>query len=117
MSSQEEPGHHGFSSLPALRSLSLASVDFYDAGLVDACSLARLESLDLSNTSVTNLTPLLRLKGRLRSLTLHQMKRLEMSTAQLLAVIGQLDALQVCVCVCGREGGRMTIALYVCILY
>ncbi|XP_046907095.1 protein zyg-11 homolog isoform X2 [Hypomesus transpacificus] len=94
MSSQEEPGHHGFSSLPALRSLSLASVDFYDAGLVDACSLARLESLDLSNTSVTNLTPLLRLKGRLRSLTLHQMKRLEMSTAQLLAVIGQLDALQ-----------------------
>ncbi|XP_062308306.1 protein zyg-11 homolog [Osmerus eperlanus] len=94
MSSLEEPGHHGFSSLPALRSLSLASVDFYDAGLVDVCSLARLESLDLSNTSVTNLTPLLGLKARLRSLTLHQMKRLEMSTAQLLAVIGQLDALQ-----------------------
>ena len=61
MSSLEEPVHPGFSSLPALRSLSLSGVDFYDAGLEDVCSLARLESLDLSNTSVTNLTPLLEL--------------------------------------------------------
>jgi Zyg-11 family protein len=95
MSSLEEPSHHRFSSLQGLRSLSLANVDFYDAGLADVCSLPRLESLDLSNTSVTNLSPLLGLRERLRSLTLHQLKRLEMSTAQLLAVIGQLEALQV----------------------
>lgn len=95
MSSLEEPIRHRFSSLQGLRSLSLANVDFYDSGLEDVCSLPRLESLDLSNTSVTNLSPLLGLKERLRSLTLHQLKRLEMSTAQLLGVIGQLDALQV----------------------
>lgn len=94
MSSLEEPSRHRFSLLQGLRSLSLANVDFYDSGLADVCSLPRLESLDLSNTSVTNLNPLLSLRERLRSLTLHQMKRLEMSTAQLLAVIGQLDALQ-----------------------
>uniref|UniRef100_A0A672ZVA2 Zyg-11 homolog (C. elegans) n=1 Tax=Sphaeramia orbicularis TaxID=375764 RepID=A0A672ZVA2_9TELE len=94
MSSLEEPIRYRFSSLQALRSLSLANVDFYDSGLVDVCSLPRLESLDLSNTSVTNLSPLLGLKERLRSLTLHQLKRLEMSTAQLLGVIGQLDVLQ-----------------------
>uniref|UniRef100_A0A674EZT2 Zyg-11 family member, cell cycle regulator n=1 Tax=Salmo trutta TaxID=8032 RepID=A0A674EZT2_SALTR len=94
MSSLEEPSRHRFSSLQGLRSLSLANVDFYDAGLADVCSLPRLESLDLSNTSVTNLSPLLGLRERLRSLTLHQLKRLEMSTAQLLAVIGQLEALQ-----------------------
>ncbi|MEQ2210600.1 Protein zyg-11, partial [Xenoophorus captivus] len=70
------------------------NVDFYDSGLVDVCSLPRLESLDLSNTSVTNLSPLLGLKERLRSLTLHQLKRLEMSTAQLLGVISQLNVLQ-----------------------
>ncbi|XP_071378482.1 protein zyg-11 homolog [Centroberyx affinis] len=90
----EEPSQHRFSSLQGLRSLSLANVDFYDSGLADVCSLPRLESLDLSNTSVTNLSPLLGLRKRLRSLTLHQLKRLEMSTAQLLGVIGQLDVLQ-----------------------
>uniref|UniRef100_A0A3Q3A3C4 Zyg-11 family member, cell cycle regulator n=1 Tax=Kryptolebias marmoratus TaxID=37003 RepID=A0A3Q3A3C4_KRYMA len=94
MSSLEEPISYQFSTLHGLRSLSLANVDFYDSGLVDVCSLPRLESLDLSNTSVTNLTPLLGLKERLRSLTLHQLKRLEMSTAQLLGVIGQLKVLQ-----------------------
>ncbi|XP_026160680.1 protein zyg-11 homolog [Mastacembelus armatus] len=94
MSSLEEPIRYRFGSLQGLRSLSLANVDFYDSGLVDVCSLPRLESLDLSNTSVTNLSPLLGLKERLRSLTLHQLKRLEMSTAQLLGVIGQLDVLQ-----------------------
>ncbi|XP_061894463.1 protein zyg-11 homolog isoform X1 [Entelurus aequoreus] len=94
MSSLEEPSRHCFSSLQGLRALSLANVDFYNSGLAGVCALPRLESLDLSNTSVTNLNPLLGLKDRLRSLTLHQLKRLEMSTAQLLAVIGQLDVLQ-----------------------
>lgn len=92
MSSLEESSR--FSCLRGLRSLSLANVEFYDAGLPDVCALPRLESLDLSNTSVTNLKPLLGLRERLRSLTLHQLKRLEMSTAQVLGVIGQLDALQ-----------------------
>ena len=95
MSSLEEPIRYQFSSLQGLRSLSLANVDFYDSGLVDVWSLPRLESLDLSNTSVTNLSPLLGLSERLRSLTLHQLKRLEMSTVQLLGVFGQLDVLQV----------------------
>lgn len=103
MSSLEEPIWCQFSTLHGLRSLSLANVDFYDSGLVDVCYLPRLESLDLSNTSITNLTPLLGLKERLRSLTLHQLKRLEMSTAQLLGVIGQLNALQV--------GGKMQMSL------
>lgn len=110
MSSLEEPIRYRFSSLQGLRSLSLANVDFYDSGLVDVCSLPRLESLDLSNTSVTNLSPLLGLKERLRSLTLHQMKRLEMSTAQLLGVIGQLDVLQV------GGGMKLSFAVFVTVI-
>ncbi|XP_048833366.1 protein zyg-11 homolog [Brienomyrus brachyistius] len=92
--SLEEPSRRCFSALLSLRSLSLANVDFYDSGLADVCTLPRLESLDISNTSVTNLTPLLCCRSRLRYLTMHQMKRLEMSTAQLLFVLSQLDGLQ-----------------------
>ncbi|XP_031431106.1 protein zyg-11 homolog [Clupea harengus] len=94
MSSLEEPSRRCFGALQGLRSLSVAHVDFYDSGLADACTLPRLESLDISSTSVTNLTPLLGLRGRLRYLTMHQLKRLEMTTAQLLAVLSQLDGLQ-----------------------
>uniref|UniRef100_A0A8C9W516 Zyg-11 family member, cell cycle regulator n=1 Tax=Scleropages formosus TaxID=113540 RepID=A0A8C9W516_SCLFO len=92
--SLEEPNRRCFSSLQALRSLSVANVDFYDSGLADVCTLPRLESLDISNTSVTNLTPLLGCRARLRYLTMHQLKRLEMTTAQLLFVLSQLDGLQ-----------------------
>uniref|UniRef100_A0A3B1IUE5 Zyg-11 family member, cell cycle regulator n=2 Tax=Astyanax mexicanus TaxID=7994 RepID=A0A3B1IUE5_ASTMX len=94
MSSLEEPSRRCFSSLQGLRALSISNVDFYDSGLADVCSLPRLESLDISNTSVTNLTPLLGLRSRLRYLTMHQLKRLEMTTAQLLAVLSQLEGLQ-----------------------
>ncbi|XP_017311984.1 protein zyg-11 homolog [Ictalurus punctatus] len=94
MSSLEESSGRCFSSLQGLRALSVSSVDFYDSGLVDVCSLPRLESLDISNTSVTNLTPLLSCKDRLRYLTMHQLKRLEMSSKQLLAVLSQLEGLQ-----------------------
>uniref|UniRef100_A0A8C1UT96 Zyg-11 homolog (C. elegans) n=1 Tax=Cyprinus carpio TaxID=7962 RepID=A0A8C1UT96_CYPCA len=94
MSSLEEPSRRCFSAMPGLRALSVSSVDFYDSGLVDVCGLPRLESLDISNTSVTNLTPLLGLRSRLRYLTMHQLKRLEMTTAQLLAVLSQLEGLQ-----------------------
>uniref|UniRef100_A0A8C1MUP4 Zyg-11 homolog (C. elegans) n=1 Tax=Cyprinus carpio TaxID=7962 RepID=A0A8C1MUP4_CYPCA len=94
MSSLEEPSRRCFSAMPGLRALSVSSVDFYDSGLVDVCALPRLESLDISNTSVTNLTPLLGLRSRLRYLTMHQLKRLEMTTAQLLAVLSQLEGLQ-----------------------
>ncbi|XP_016144535.1 protein zyg-11 homolog, partial [Sinocyclocheilus grahami] len=89
MSSLEEPSCRCFSAMKGLRALSVSSVDFYDSGLVDVCTLPRLESLDISNTSVTNLTPLLGLRSRLRYLTMHQLKRLEMTTAQLLAVLSQ----------------------------
>ena len=92
--SLEEPSRRRFSSLQGLRSLSVANVDFYDSGLADVCALPRLESLDISNTSVTNLTPLLGCRARLRYLTMHQLKRLEMTTAQLLFVLSQLDGLQ-----------------------
>uniref|UniRef100_A0AAY4CTY3 Protein zer-1 homolog-like C-terminal domain-containing protein n=1 Tax=Denticeps clupeoides TaxID=299321 RepID=A0AAY4CTY3_9TELE len=94
MSSLEEPACRCFSALRGLRSLSVANVDFYDSGLADVCALLRLESLDISNTSVTNLTPLLGLRSRLRCLTMHQLKRLEMTTAQLLSVLSQLEGLQ-----------------------
>uniref|UniRef100_A0A8C2FDU5 Zyg-11 homolog (C. elegans) n=1 Tax=Cyprinus carpio TaxID=7962 RepID=A0A8C2FDU5_CYPCA len=94
MSSLEEPSCRCFSAMQGLRALSVSSVDFYDSGLVDVCGLPRLESLDISNTSVTNLTPLLGLRSRLRYLTMHQLKRLEMTTAQLLAVLSQLEGLQ-----------------------
>uniref|UniRef100_A0A8C1AE68 Zyg-11 family member, cell cycle regulator n=1 Tax=Cyprinus carpio carpio TaxID=630221 RepID=A0A8C1AE68_CYPCA len=94
MSSLEEPSRRCFSAMQGLRALSVSSVDFYDSGLVDVCALPRLESLDISNTSVTNLTPLLGLRSRLRYLTMHQLKRLEMTTAQLLAVLSQLEGLQ-----------------------
>ncbi|KAB5539730.1 hypothetical protein PHYPO_G00092540 [Pangasianodon hypophthalmus] len=94
MSSLEESSGRCFSSLQGLRALSVSNVDFYDSGLVDVCSLPRLESLDISNTSVTNLTPLLSCKDRLRYLTMHQLKRLEMSSKQLLGVLSQLEGLQ-----------------------
>ncbi|XP_048064500.1 protein zyg-11 homolog isoform X1 [Megalobrama amblycephala] len=94
MSSLEEPSRRCFSAMQGLRALSVSNVDFYDSGLVDVCALPRLESLDISNTSVTNLTPLLGLRNRLRYLTMHQLKRLEMTTAQLLAVLSQLEGLQ-----------------------
>ncbi|XP_062858203.1 protein zyg-11 homolog [Trichomycterus rosablanca] len=94
MSSLEESSSRCFSSLHGLRALSVSNVDFYDSSLADVCSLPRLESLDISNTSVTNLTPLLELRTRLRYLTMHQLKRLEISTAQLLAVLSQLENLQ-----------------------
>lgn len=90
MTSLEEPSRRCFGALQGLRSLSVAHVDFYDSGLADVCSLPRLESLDISSTSVTNLTPLLGLRTRLRYLTMHQLKRLEMTTAQLLAVLSQV---------------------------
>lgn len=91
MSSLEESSSRCFSSLQGLRALSVSNVDFYDSGLVDVCSLPRLESLDISNTSVTNLTPLLNCKDRLRYLTMHQLKRLEMSSKQLLLVLSQVS--------------------------
>ncbi len=92
MSSLEEPSRRCFSVMQGLRALSVSSVDFYDSGLLDVCTLPRLESLDISNTSVTNLTPLLGLRSRLRYLTMHQLKRLEMTTAQLLAVLSQVSS-------------------------
>ncbi|XP_051511189.1 protein zyg-11 homolog isoform X1 [Myxocyprinus asiaticus] len=94
MYSLEEPSRRCFSAMQGLRALCVSNVDFYDSSLVDVCSLPHLESLDISNTSVTNLTPLLGLRNRLRYLTMHQLKRLEMTTAQLLAVLSQLEGLQ-----------------------
>lgn len=83
----------GFSSLQGLRNLKLANTDLSDAALADVCSLPHLESLDISCTRVSNLTPLLDCKNTLRYLIAHRLQRLEMPPAGLMFVLGQLHAL------------------------
>lgn len=91
----EDGGTHvGFSSLQALRKLSLANTDLTDNGLEDICSLPQLESLDISCTAVSKLAPLLDCKNTLRSLMAHRLQQLEMPPAGLLLVFGQLHALR-----------------------
>ncbi|MBN3274247.1 ZY11B protein, partial [Polyodon spathula] len=92
--SLEDPYERCFSRLAGLRALAIANVDFYTEDLSEVCSLPRLESLDISNTCVTDLTPLLSCRERLRSLTMHHLKCLKMSTSQLLDVLSQLAGLQ-----------------------
>ncbi|XP_041126527.1 protein zyg-11 homolog isoform X1 [Polyodon spathula] len=92
--SLEDPYERCFSRLAGLRALAIANVDFYTEDLSEVCSLPRLESLDISNTCVTDLAPLLSCRERLRSLTMHHLKCLKMSTSQLLDVLSQLAGLQ-----------------------
>ncbi|XP_042353856.1 protein zyg-11 homolog [Plectropomus leopardus] len=84
----------GFSSLQGLRTLNLANTDLTDAVLEDICALPRLESLDISCSAVSKLTALLDCKTTLRSLTVHRLRQLDMSSARLLFVLGQLNALR-----------------------
>ncbi|KAK6484376.1 protein zyg-11-like protein isoform X1 [Huso huso] len=92
--SLEDPYERCFSRLAGLRALAIANVDFYTEDLSEVCSLPRLESLDISNTCVTDLAPLLSCRERLRSLTMHHLKCLKMSTSQPLDVLSQLAGLQ-----------------------
>ncbi|XP_044157430.1 protein zyg-11 homolog B [Bufo gargarizans] len=91
--SLEDPYERCFSCLSGLRALSITNVLFYNEDLADVASLPRLESLDISNTSVTDISALLDCKDRLKSLTMHHLKCLKMTTTQILEVIKELSQL------------------------
>ncbi|KAL6031986.1 hypothetical protein STEG23_012926 [Scotinomys teguina] len=76
-----------------LRTLNVANVSFWNEDLVSVSQLPKLESLDISNTLVTNISALLGCKDRLRSLTMHHLKCLTMDNQQILTVIRQLTGL------------------------
>ncbi|XP_053549438.1 protein zyg-11 homolog B isoform X1 [Bombina bombina] len=88
--SLEDPYERCFSQLSGLRILSITNVLFYNEDLADVASLPRLESLDISNTSVTDISALVACKERLKSLTMHHLKCLKMTTTQMLEVIREL---------------------------
>ncbi|XP_025062438.1 protein zyg-11 homolog B isoform X2 [Alligator sinensis] len=82
-----------FKQLSGLRVLSITNVLFHNEDLVEVASLPRLESLDISNTSVTDITALLACKDRLKSLSMHYLKYLSMSTQQVLDILRELKYL------------------------
>ncbi|XP_004679547.1 PREDICTED: protein zyg-11 homolog A [Condylura cristata] len=82
-----------FGQLTGLRVLSVFNVCFHSEDLANVSQLPRLESLDISNTLVTNISALLNCKDRLKSLTMHYLKCLAMTKPQILAVIRELKCL------------------------
>ncbi|XP_073862459.1 protein zyg-11 homolog A isoform X4 [Macaca fascicularis] len=82
-----------FSQLTGLRILSVFNVCFHTEDLANVSQLPRLESLDISNTLVTDISALLTCKDRLKSLTMHYLKCLSMTKPQILAVIRGLTCL------------------------
>ncbi|XP_036204830.1 protein zyg-11 homolog B isoform X3 [Myotis myotis] len=91
--SLEDPYERCFNQLSGLRALSITNVLFYNEDLAEVASLPRLESLDISNTSITDITALLACKDRLKSLTMHHLKCLKMTTTQILDVVRELKYL------------------------
>ncbi|XP_066125266.1 protein zyg-11 homolog A [Saccopteryx bilineata] len=79
--------------LTGLRVLSVFSVCFHSEDLASVSQLPKLESLDISNTLVTDISALLTCKDRLKSLTMHYLKCLTMTKPQILAVIRELKYL------------------------
>ncbi|XP_037355614.1 protein zyg-11 homolog A isoform X2 [Talpa occidentalis] len=79
--------------LTGLRVLSVFNVCFRSEDLANVSQLPRLESLDISNTLVTNISALINCKNRLKSLTMHYLKCLAMTKPQVLAVIRELKCL------------------------
>ncbi|XP_039094053.1 protein zyg-11 homolog A [Hyaena hyaena] len=82
-----------FGQLTGLRILSVFNVCFHSEDLANVSQLPKLESLDISNTMVTNISALLTCKDRLKSLTMHYLKCLTMTKPQILAVIRELKCL------------------------
>uniref|UniRef100_A0A8D1NVX1 Protein zer-1 homolog-like C-terminal domain-containing protein n=1 Tax=Sus scrofa TaxID=9823 RepID=A0A8D1NVX1_PIG len=82
-----------FGQLTGLRILSVFNVRFHTEDLANVSQLPKLESLDISNTLVTNISVLLSCKDRLKSLTMHYLKCLTMTKPQILAVIRELKCL------------------------
>lgn len=83
-----------FSMLRNLKKLSLAWTDLDDKSLEDICTMPMLESLDISGTNITDLTPLLNCDSRLRSLTAHGLQKLEMPSSSLIFVLSKLQLLR-----------------------
>ncbi|XP_047580183.1 protein zyg-11 homolog A isoform X3 [Lutra lutra] len=82
-----------FGQLTGLRILSVFNVCFHSEDLANVAQLPKLESLDISNTLVTNISALLMCKDRLKSLTMHYLKCLTMTKPQILSVIRELKCL------------------------
>uniref|UniRef100_A0A8D0NWW3 Protein zer-1 homolog-like C-terminal domain-containing protein n=1 Tax=Sus scrofa TaxID=9823 RepID=A0A8D0NWW3_PIG len=82
-----------FGQLTGLRILSVFNVRFHTEDLANVSQLPKLESLDISNTLVTDISVLLSCKDRLKSLTMHYLKCLTMTKPQILAVIRELKCL------------------------
>ncbi|XP_049631433.1 protein zyg-11 homolog A [Suncus etruscus] len=76
-----------------LRVLNVSNVSFCNNDLFSVSHLPKLESLDISNTLVTNITALELLRNRLRSLTMHYLKCLNMTIGQILQVFTKLSDL------------------------
>ncbi|XP_032826535.1 protein zyg-11 homolog B [Petromyzon marinus] len=92
--SLEEPYELCLGSLRALRCLSVRNVLFFTEDLREVAQLPCLESLDISNTCVTELWPLSACAPRLRSLSMYHLKRLRMTTSQVLEVLEELAELR-----------------------
>ncbi|XP_008431398.1 protein zyg-11 homolog isoform X1 [Poecilia reticulata] len=84
----------GFSSLQGLKTIHLVNTDLTDDVLEDICTLPRLETLDISCSSVTELNALLKCKNTLRSLIAHRLYRLDTTPVRLLFIFTQLHALR-----------------------
>ncbi|KAM7099293.1 protein zyg-11 homolog A [Molossus nigricans] len=82
-----------FGQLTGLRVLSVFNVCFHSEDLANVSQLPKLESLDISNTLVTDISSLLTCKDRLKSLTMHYLKCLTMTKPQILSVIRELKCL------------------------
>ncbi|XP_016372178.1 protein zyg-11 homolog [Sinocyclocheilus rhinocerous] len=90
----EESLQASFNMLRGLKKLSLAWTDLDDRGLEDICAIPMLESLDVSGTNITDLTPLLNCQSRLLSLTAHGLQKLEMPTSSFILVLSKLHLLR-----------------------
>ncbi|XP_004699716.1 protein zyg-11 homolog A [Echinops telfairi] len=82
-----------FGQLTGLRVLSVFNVGFRNEDLANVSRLPRLESLDISNTLVTNISALRACKNQLKSLTMHHLKCLTMTKPHILAVLRELRCL------------------------
>uniref|UniRef100_A0A8C6RJM4 Zyg-11 family member A, cell cycle regulator n=2 Tax=Nannospalax galili TaxID=1026970 RepID=A0A8C6RJM4_NANGA len=79
--------------LIGLRALSVFNVSFFTEDLVIVSQLPNLDSLDISNTLVTDISALFACKERLRFLAMHHLKCLTMTNMQVLSVIRELKYL------------------------
>ncbi|XP_062049326.1 protein zyg-11 homolog A [Lepus europaeus] len=82
-----------FGQLTGLRILSVVSVDLHNEDLASICQLPKLESLDISNTLVTDISALLTCKDHLKFLSMHYLKCLTMTGPQVISVISKLNCL------------------------